>query len=160
MEIEFDSNKDAENFTFDMRATANDLRTVKVYGDRALIQTDQQLPLDNEKEDLSSLETFISSILQSILLTIIREAKIRKIDLEEIEAKAKAIVKYPLRTLAVIGVSENPYIEKIEIRVYYYIDNLGKEEGEKFLSQALEYDPIFPRIRDSFDIKIDFLFQF
>lgn len=156
---EFDSSKESSQFSFSMRATSNDLKRVNVYGFMSSISTDQELPYDNEKEELSSVEVFIAGILESLILTIIRESKIKRISLDEIEAKANVKVKNPLRTLKVVGIDEKPEIENIEIKIYYYIDDFSHLEGEKFIKNALENDPIFSGIQKGFNINIEALFQ-
>ena len=80
----FNSTEEMSRFNFTMRATSNDIKTVNSYGDMAFISTDQELPYDNEKKELSSVEIFLASILESMMLTIIREAKIKKLSLDEI----------------------------------------------------------------------------
>lgn len=156
---EFDSTKESEEFSFNMRATSNDLKRVKVYGFMSSISTDQELPYDNEKEELSSVEVFIAGIIQSMVLTIIREAKIKRVPLDEIEAKTDVKVKNPLRTLKVVGVDGNPEIVEIDIKIYYYIDDFSHEEGDKFIKNALKNDPIFIGIKNGFNIRVNPMFQ-
>lgn len=116
----FDSSKESEVFDFTMRTTSNDLRRVNTYGDASFISTDQELPYDNEKDELSSVEIFVAGIMESMILTIIREAKIVRAELDEIEGRASVRVTNPLRTLKVVGIEETPEIEKIKIKIYYY----------------------------------------
>lgn len=156
---EFNSIEEAACFSFSMRATSNDLKNVKVYGNVSYISTDQELPYDNEKEELSSVEIFVASVMESMLLTIIREAKINKVALDEIECKAEVEVLNPLRTLKVIGIEQAPKINSIKIRIYYYIDDFTKEEGKIFIDEALLKDPIFKGIKKGFDVDIKYLFQ-
>ncbi len=134
----FDSSKESEVFDFTMRTTSNDLKRVNTYGDASYISTDQELPYDNEKDELSSVEIFVAGIMESMILTIIREAKIARAELDEIEGRASVRVTNPLRTLKVIGVEESPIIENIKIKIYYYIDDFTHEEGEKFMRKAIE----------------------
>ena len=112
----FDSSKESEVFDFTMRTTSNDLRRVNTYGDASFISTDQELPYDNEKDELSSVEIFVAGIMESMILTIIREAKIARAELDEIEGRASVHVTNPLRTLKVVGIEETPEIEKIKIK--------------------------------------------
>ena len=84
----FDSSKESEVFDFTMRTTSNDLKRVNTYGDASYISTDQELPYDNEKDELSSIEIFVAGIMESMILTIIREAKIARAELDEIEGRA------------------------------------------------------------------------
>ncbi len=117
----FDSSKESEVFDFTMRTTSNDLKRVNTYGDASYISTDQELPYDNEKDELSSVEIFVAGIMESMILTIIREAKIARAELDEIEGRASVRVTNPLRTLKVIGVEESPIIENIKIKIYKYL---------------------------------------
>ena len=119
----FDSSKESEVFDFTMRTTSNDLRRVNTYGDASFISTDQELPYDNEKDELSSVEIFVAGIMESMILTIIREAKIARAELDEIEGRASVRVTNPLRTLKVVGVEETPEIESIKIKIYYFRNN-------------------------------------
>ena len=115
----FNSTEEMSRFDFTMRATSNDIKTVNSYGDMAFISTDQELPYDNEKKELSSVEIFLAGILESMMLTIIREAKIKKLSLDEIEAKAEVKTTNPLRTLKVVGVDDAPRIDEIKICLLY-----------------------------------------
>lgn len=155
----FDSSKESEVFDFTMRTTSNDLRRVNTYGDASFISTDQELPYDNEKDELSSVEIFVAGIMESIILTIIREAKIARAELDEIEGRASVRVTNPLRTLKVVGVEETLEIESIKIKIYYYIDDFTHEEGEKFMRKAIEQDPVYRGVKEGFEIKVEFLFQ-
>ena len=155
----FDSSKEAEVFDFTMRTTSNDLKRVNTYGDASYISTDQELPYDNEKDELSSVEIFVAGIMESMILTIIREAKIARAELDEIEGRASVRVTNPLRTLKVIGVGESPIIENIKIKIYYYIDDFTHEEGEKFMRKAIENDPVYQGVKEGFKIDVQFLFQ-
>lgn len=155
----FNSTEEMSRFDFTMRATSNDIKTVNSYGDMAFISTDQELPYDNEKKELSSVEIFLAGILESMMLTIIREAKIKKLSLDEIEAKAEVKTTNPLRTLKVVGVDEAPRIEEIKIKVYYYIDDITKEEADKFMREALEMDMVYVGVKKGFDIETEFIYE-
>ncbi len=155
----FNSTEEMGRFDFTMRATSNDIKTVNSYGDMAFISTDQELPYDNEKKELSSVEIFLAGILESMMLTIIREAKIKKLSLDEIEAKAEVKTTNPLRTLKVVGVDDAPRIEEIKIKVYYYIDDISREEADKFMREALEMDMVYVGIAKGFNVGVDFEYE-
>lgn len=155
----FNSTEEMGRFDFTMRATSNDIKTVNSYGDMAFISTDQELPYDNEKKELSSVEIFLAGILESMMLTIIREAKIKKLSLDEIEAKAEVKTTNPLRTLKVVGVDDAPRIEEIKIKVYYYIDDITKEEADKFMKEALEMDMVYVGVKKGFKIDVEFIYE-
>lgn len=155
----FNSTEEMGRFDFTMRATSNDIKTVNSYGDMAFISTDQELPYDNEKKELSSVEIFLAGILESMMLTIIREAKIKKLSLDEIEAKAEVKTTNPLRTLKVVGVDDAPRIEEIKIKVYYYIDDITREEADKFMRDALEMDMVYVGIRKGFNVSVEFIYE-
>lgn len=155
----FNSTEEMGRFDFTMRATSNDIKTVNSYGDMAFISTDQELPYDNEKKELSSVEIFLAGILESMMLTIIREAKIKKLSLDEIEAKAEVKTTNPLRTLKVVGVDDAPRIEEIKIKVYYYIDDITREEADKFMREALEMDMVYVGIAKGFNVGVDFEYE-
>lgn len=155
----FNSTEEMGRFNFTMRATSNDIKTVNSYGDMAFISTDQELPYDNEKKELSSVEIFLAGILESMMLTIIREAKIKKLSLDEIEAKAEVKTTNPLRTLKVVGVDEAPRIDEIKIKVYYYIDDITREEADKFMREALEMDMVYVGVSKGFKIVTEFIYE-
>lgn len=155
----FNSTEEMGRFDFTMRATSNDIKTVNSYGDMAFISTDQELPYDNEKKELSSVEIFLAGILESMMLTIIREAKIKKLSLDEIEAKAEVKTTNPLRTLKVVGVDDAPRIEEIKIKVYYYIDDITREEADKFMREALEMDMVYVGVKKGFKIDVEFIYE-
>lgn len=155
----FNSTEEMGRFDFTMRATSNDIKTVNSYGDMAFISTDQELPYDNEKKELSSVEIFLAGILESMMLTIIREARIKKLSLDEIEAKAEVKTTNPLRTLKVVGVDDAPRIEEIKIKVYYYIDDITREEADKFMREALEMDMVYVGVKKGFDIETEFIYE-
>lgn len=155
----FNSTEEMSRFDFTMRATSNDIKTVNSYGDMAFISTDQELPYDNEKKELSSVEIFLAGILESMMLTIIREAKIKKLSLDEIEAKAEVKTTNPLRTLKVVGVDEAPRIDEIKIKVYYYIDDITREEADKFMREALEMDMVYVGVSKGFKIVTEFIYE-
>lgn len=155
----FNSTEEMGRFDFTMRATSNDIKTVNSYGDMAFISTDQELPYDNEKKELSSVEIFLAGILESMMLTIIREAKIKKLSLDEIEAKAEVKTTNPLRTLKVVGVDDAPRIDEIKIKVYYYIDDISREEADKFMKEALEMDMVYVGIAKGFNVGVDFEYE-
>ncbi len=155
----FNSTEEMGRFDFTMRATSNDIKTVNSYRDMAFISTDQELPYDNEKKELSSLEIFLAGILESMMLTIIREAKIKKLSLDEIEAKAEVKTTNPLRTLKVVGVDDAPRIEEIKIKVYYYIDDITREEADKFMKEALEMDMVYVGIAKGFNVGVEFIYE-
>lgn len=155
----FNSTEEMGRFDFTMRATSNDIKTVNSYGDMAFISTDQELPYDNEKKELSSVEIFLAGILESMMLTIIREAKIKKLSLDEIEAKAEVKTTNPLRTLKVVGVDDAPRIDEIKIKVYYYIDDITREEADKFMRDALEMDMVYVGVKKGFDIETEFIYE-
>ena len=155
----FNSTEEMSRFDFTMRATSNDIKTVNSYGDMAFISTDQELPYDNEKKELSSVEIFLAGILESMMLTIIREAKIKKLSLDEIEAKAEVKTTNPLRTLKVVGVDDAPRIDEIKIKVYYYIDDISREEADKFMREALEMDMVYVGVSKGFKIVTEFIYE-
>lgn len=155
----FNSTEEMSRFNFTMRATSNDIKTVNSYGDMAFISTDQELPYDNEKKELSSVEIFLAGILESMMLTIIRETKIKKLSLDEIEAKAEVKTTNPLRTLKVVGVDEAPRIDEIKIKVYYYIDDITKEEADKFMREALEMDMVYVGVSKGFNVETEFIYE-
>ena len=93
------------------------------------------------------------------MLTIIREAKIKKLSLDEIEAKAEVKTTNPLRTLKVVGVDDAPRIEEIKIKVYYYIDDISREEADKFMKDALEMDMVYSGVKKGFKIDVEFIYE-
>lgn len=155
----FNSTEEMSRFDFTMRATSNDIKTVNSYGDMAFISTDQELPYDNEKKELSSVEIFLAGILESMMLTIIREAKIKKLSLDEIEAKAEVKTTNPLRTLKVVGVDDAPRIDEIKIKVYYYIDDISREEADKFMREALGMDMVYVGVKNGFNVVTEFIYE-
>jgi len=155
----FNSTEEMSRFNFTMRATSNDIKTVNSYGDMAFISTDQELPYDNEKKELSSVEIFLAGILESMMLTIIREAKIKKLSLDEIEAKAEVKTTNPLRTLKVVGVDDAPRIDEIKIKVYYYIDDISREEADKFMRESLDMDMVYSGVKKGFNVVTEFIYE-
>lgn len=157
---EFNSNQAQDSFQFSMRATCNDLRRVKVFGDMAQAESDQELPYDNEKKELSSLEQFTAGVMQSLLLTILREAAISGVALDELEGRVTLAVKHPLRTLRVHGVEEAPFIQHIHVQIFYFIEDMEAKEGDAFIQKCLHYDPLFPGLEKAFPLEVEVHFQF
>ena len=58
-----------------------------------------------------------------------------------------------------VGVDDAPRIEEIKIKVYYYIDDIKREEADKFMRDALEMDMVYVGVKKGFNISVEFIYE-
>lgn len=124
---------------------------VKVYNDKSQLAIDSAISFDSEKEEFTSIDYFISSIVSEIILTMERVAKKRGEILQDIEAKVSLTIKNPMYLLNVIGFEESALIEKINIDIYLF-SFLEGEELEDFLKEVLDRTLIYNSFKEKIEV--------
>ena len=145
-------NDDINYFSKSFRAVVFD-EDVKVYNEKTSVSIDQAISFDSEKDQFTSIDLFVSSIVSEILLTMINVAKKRGEILQDIEAKADLEISNPMYLLNVIGYEDPGLIEKIEVDVYFF-SFLEGEELDEFLDEVLKRTLIYNTFKDK--IKVNF----
>ena len=143
---------DINYFSKSFRAVVFD-RDVKVYNEKTSISIDQAISFDSEKDEFTSTDLFVSSIVSEILLTMMKVAKKRGEILQDIEAKADLEISNPMYLLNVIGYEDPGLIEKVNIDVYFF-SFLEGEELDEFLAEVLKRTLIYNTFKDK--IKVNF----
>ena len=128
-------------------------RDVKVYNEKSSVAIDQAISFDSEKDEFTSTDLFVSSIVSEILLTMMKVAKKRGEILQDIEAKADLEISNPMYLLNVIGYEDPGLIEKLDIDVYFF-SFLEGEELDEFLEEVLKRTLIYNTFKDK--IKVNF----
>ncbi|MDU0894001.1 MAG: OsmC family peroxiredoxin [Anaerococcus sp.] len=145
-------NDDINYFSKSFRAVVFD-NDVKVYNEKTSVSIDQAISFDSEKDEFTSIDLFVSSIVSEILLTMINLAKKRGEILQDIEAKADLEILNPMYLLNVIGYEDPGIIEKLEIDIYFF-SFLGDKELDDFLNEVLKRTLIYNTFQDK--IKVNF----
>lgn len=145
-------NDDINYFSKSFRAVVFD-EDVKVYNEKTSVSIDQAISFDSEKDQFTSIDLFVSSIVSEILLTMMNVAKKRGEILQDIEAKADLEISNPMYLLNVIGYEDPGLIEKLEVDVYFF-SFLEGEELDEFLDEVLKRTLIYNTFKDK--IKVNF----
>lgn len=145
-------NDDINYFSKSFRAVVFD-EDVKVYNEKSSVAIDQAISFDSEKDEFTSIDLFVSSIVSEILLTMINVAKKRGEILQDIEAKADLEISNPMYLLNVIGYEDPGLIEKLEVDVYFF-SFLEGEKLDEFLDEVLKRTLIYNTFKDK--IKVNF----
>lgn len=124
---------------------------VKVYNEKSQLAIDSAISFDSEKEEFTSIDYFISSIVSEIILTMERVAKKRGEIIQDIEAKVSLTIKNPMYLLNVIGFEESALIEKINIDIYLF-SFLEGEELEDFLKEVLDRTLIYNSFKEKIEV--------
>ena len=141
---------DINYFSKSFRAVVFD-RDVKVYNEKTSVSIDQAISFDSEKEEFTSIDLFVSSIVSEILLTMMKVAKKRGEILQDIEAKANLEISNPMYLLNVIGYEDPGLIEKLDIDVYFFSFLEGKEL-DQFLEEVLKRTLIYNSLKDKITV--------
>ena len=145
-------NDDINYFSKSFRAVVFD-EDVKVYNEKTSTSVDQAISFDSEKDEFTSIDLFVSSIVSEILLTMINLAKKRGEILQDIEAKADLEISNPMYLLNVIGYEDPGLIEKLEVDVYFF-SFLEGEKLDEFLDEVLKRTLIYNTFKDK--VKVNF----
>lgn len=143
---------DINYFSKSFRAVVFD-EDVKVYNEKTSVSIDQAISFDSEKDEFTSIDLFVSSIVSEILLTMMNVAKKRGEILQDIEAKVNLEISNPMYLLNVIGYEDSGLIEKLEVDVYFF-SFLEGEELDEFLDEVLKRTLIYNTFKDK--IKVNF----
>ena len=139
-------NDDINSFQKSFRAIVSD-DLVKVYNEKSRIPVDSSISFDSEKEEFTSIDFFVSSIVSELILTMMRVAKKRNTILQDIEAKVNLDIDNPMYLLNVIGFEDKSIINKINIDIYFFSFYEG-EELQEFLDEVLDRTLIYNSIKD------------
>lgn len=126
---------------------------VKVYNEKTSISIDSPISFDSMKEEFSSIDYLLSSIVSEIILSMQRLGKKREEILQDIEAKASLTIANPLYLLNVYGYEDESYIEDINIDIYFFSFLTG-EDLDSFLEEALARTLIYNTFKDK--IRVNF----
>jgi uncharacterized OsmC-like protein len=137
------------------RVVSNDLQSVKIFTDRNSFESREQMAFDAEHEAITCIEYFLGSIIGSILLSLLENAKRKHICIEEIEGKLDAKLENPLSLLHVQGYAQEPSIGNIEVIVYLYAD-MDEEELLRFCNMALTQCPVYTLMKKTGSIAVSF----
>jgi hypothetical protein len=142
-------------FDIHFRGTSNDLSSVKIYTNKNSFQIEKQISFDSEYQPISSLEYFAGSVLSSILLTFLEQSKKRGSIIEEIEGVLHLSLENPLSLIGVKGYEEEPFISKMTMTVFLYVD-LEDKAFDDFCSGALANSPIYNTLKRSMALEVLF----
>jgi hypothetical protein len=152
---EINSLYESRMFDMNFRGTSNDLSAVKIYTNKNSFQIEKQVSFDSEYQPVSSMEYFAGSVLSGILLTLLEQSKKRGSVIEEIEGVLNLSLEHPLSLLGVKGYDEDPYISRMAVTVYLYVD-LEDEDFDAFCFGALAKSPIYNTLKRSMELEVIF----
>ena len=146
-----------ESKIFDMnfRGTSNDLSTVKIYTNKNSFQIEKQISFDAKDKPISSLEYFAGSVLSSILLTFLEQSRKRGSIIEEIEGVLNLSLENPLSLIGVKGYDEEPFISKMTVTVFLYVD-LEDRAFDDFCRGALAKSPMYNTLKRAMELEVLF----
>jgi hypothetical protein len=142
-------------FDISFRGTSNDLSSVNIYTNKNSVQIEKQISFDSEYKPISSVEYFAGSVLSSILLSFLEQSKKRGSIVEEIEGVLNLSLENPLSLIGVKGYEEEPFIPKMAVTVFIYVDLEGKAFDE-FCWGALANSPIYNTLKRSMELDVVF----
>ena len=125
---------------------------VKVYHEKSSIAIDSHISFDSEKEEFSSIDYFVSSIVSEIILSMKKLAQSKEAILQDIEAKANLAISNPMYLLNVIGYEDKSIIDAINIEIYFFSFMEG-EDLDKFLDEVLDRTLIYNSFRDKINVE-------
>lgn len=146
---------ESKMFDISFRGTSNDLSSVKIYTNKNRFQIEKQISFDSEYEPISSLEYFAGSVLSSILLTLLEQSQKRGSIIEEIEGVLNLSLENPLSLIGVKGYDEEPFISKMTVTVFLYVD-LEDKAFDDFCFGALAKSPIYNTLKRSMELEVLF----
>ncbi|MGF7029190.1 hypothetical protein J2T17_000095 [Paenibacillus mucilaginosus] len=146
---------ESKMFDIQYRGTSNDLSSVKIYTNKNSFQIENQLSFDSEYKPISSLEYFAGSVLSSILLSLLEQSKKRGSLIEEIEGVLHLSLENPLSMIGVKGYDEEPFIRKMTVTVFLYVD-LEDKAFDDFCLNALAKSPIYNTLKRSTELEVLF----
>jgi hypothetical protein len=139
-------------FYMNFRGTSNDLSSVKIFTNQNSFQVEKQISFDSEYKPVSSLEYFAGSVLSSILLAFLEQGRSM---IEEIEGVLSLSLENPLSMVGVKGYDEEPFIRKITVTVFLYVE-LEDDDFDDFCFGALKHSPIYNTLKRSMDLEVIF----
>ncbi|WP_284646214.1 hypothetical protein [Paenibacillus silviterrae] len=142
-------------FDLNFRGTSNDLTSVKIYTNKNSVQIDKQISFDSEYKPVTSLDYFAGSVLSSILLSFLEQSKKRGSIIEEMEGVLNLSLENPLSLIGVKGYDEEPFISKMIVTVFLYVD-LEDKAFDDFCLGALANSPIYNTLKRSMELKVLF----
>ncbi len=142
-------------FEMSFRGTSNDLSSVKIYTNKNSFQIEKQISFDSECKEITSLEYFAGSVLSSIILTFLEQSKKRGPIIEEIEGVLNLSLDNPLSLVGVKGYDEEPFIRKITVAVFLFVD-LEDNDFDDFCFRALKNSPIYNTLKRSMEMEVVF----
>lgn len=146
---------ESKMYDMNFRGTSNDLSSVKIYTNKNSFQIEKQISFDTEDKPVSSLEYFAGSVLSSILLALMERSKKRGLIIEEIEGVLNLSLENPLSLIGVKGYEEEPFIARMTVTVYLYVD-LEDEAFDDFCLSALANSPIYNTLKRSMELDVAF----
>lgn len=113
---------ESESFIFGYRAIQLHNK-INVYHGKRLIELKRTFDFDRETSEPSACDMLISALLCDLAETLNRVCRNQNVFVEDFEATAKVKLVNPLNIVGVNGYEqEKPYIEKIEVDLYCYIE--------------------------------------
>jgi len=146
---------ESKMFDVNFRGTSSDLSSVKIYTNKNSFQIEKLISFDSESKPISSLEYFAGSVLSSILLTFLEQSKKRGPIIEEIEGVLNLSLENPLSLIGVKGYDEEPFISKMVVTVFLYVD-LEDKAFDDFCLSTLAKSPIYNTLKRSMELEVIF----
>ena len=130
---------------------------VKAYNEKISININENISFDSKKEEFSSLDHFVTSIVSDLLIAINKYTKKQGEIIMDLESQTVVIVKNPLSLLNVKGFDERSYIESIKIKIYLYTF-MEEEKAETYFRNIISKCLIYNTLKDRLDISVEFEF--
>lgn len=147
---------ESTNYDFSFRGVLAENNELKLFTNNNYISINSDVHFDINGDEKSSINYFACSLLGGIIHTLLNQAKLKNIDLEEIEGKIYLTLKNPLTLLGVRGYIDEPFISDSLINIYLYAD-IKDEDLIAFCEDSLKYSYIYNTLKSSINIKINFI---
>jgi hypothetical protein len=140
-----------EEFSWNIRATAQGRESTSVYARKHSFQAGAPLAFDSEYDQVTSLEYLLGSLGSDIVGGIQKSAHRRRVPVHNVEALISGRLNNPLTYLGVVGEEGHPGLERVTITVYVSSD---ASEGDlsQVWEEALERSPLVSTLKKAVSI--------
>lgn len=126
----------------------------RVFVRKSSFETGPPLSFDNEYTGITTLEYVLGAIGADMVIGMQRLARLRRIEIDDIEAVIEGHLNNPLVFLGVVGEEGHPGLERIQVKMYVSSFH-EKKEVETLWAEMLRTSPLVQTFMPALDFKIE-----
>lgn len=143
----------SQDFSWDVRVAATSPAAATVYVRKHRFEVGEPVSFDREAVKPSALEHVLGAIGADVVTGFLKRAKLRRLEVDSVEAVVEGRLENPLMFLGVVGETGEPRMKTVRVRVWVSTPR-SAADVEPVWQEALAASPLVTTFRRTLDLEL------